>query len=78
MSAQEEEAFGGVREAVVAVGGGGVYGRLKHESGVHRVQRVPVTQSTGKLQTSTMTVTLLPEAEEVDIDVRAADLRIDT
>ena len=75
---QEEEEFGGVREAVVEVTGEGAYGRLKFESGVHRVQRVPVTQSTGKLQTSTMTVTVLPEAEEVDVEIKPADLRIDT
>jgi peptide chain release factor 1 len=56
----------------------GAFGRLRFESGVHRVQRVPVTQSTGKLQTSTATVAVLPEAEEVDIELRAADLRIDT
>lgn len=74
----QEEGSEGVREAVVAVGGGGVYGRLKYESGVHRVQRVPSTQSTGKLQTSTMTVAVLPEAEEVDFDIKPGDLRIDT
>jgi len=68
----------GVREGVVAVAGEGVYGRLKHESGVHRVQRVPSTQSTGKLQTSTMTVTVLPEAEEADVDIKPGDLRVDT
>ena len=75
---QAEEEHGGVREAVVEVSGLGAYGRLKFESGVHRVQRVPVTQSTGKLQTSTMTVTVLPEAEEVDVEIKPADLRIDT
>jgi peptide chain release factor 1 len=73
-----EEESGGVREAVVAIAGEGAFGRLKFESGVHRVQRIPKTQSTGKLQTSTMTVAVLPEAEEVDIEVRMADLRIDT
>jgi peptide chain release factor 1 len=67
-----------VREAVVGIAGEGVFGRLKYESGVHRVQRVPSTQSTGKLQTSTMTVAVLPEAEEADVEVRAQDLRIDT
>jgi peptide chain release factor 1 len=67
-----------VREAVVAIAGEGAYGRLKFESGVHRVQRVPSTQSTGKLQTSTMTVAVLPEAEEADVEVRPGDLRIDT
>jgi peptide chain release factor 1 len=67
-----------VREAVVAIAGEGAYGRLKNESGVHRVQRVPSTQSTGKLQTSTMTVAVLPEAEEADVELRPGDLRIDT
>jgi peptide chain release factor 1 len=67
-----------VREAVVAIAGEGAYGSLKFESGVHRVQRVPSTQSTGKLQTSTMTVAVLPEAEEADVEVRPGDLRIDT
>jgi peptide chain release factor 1 len=68
----------GLREGVVSVTGPGVYGRLRHESGVHRVQRVPTTQSTGKLQTSTMTVAVLPEAEEVDVTIVPADLRIET
>ena len=67
-----------VREAVVAIAGEGAYGRLKNESGVHRVQRVPSTQSTGKLQTSTMTVAVLAEAEEADVELRPGDLRIDT
>ena len=74
----QSEGSEGVREGVVAVGGEGVYGRLKHESGVHRVQRVPSTQSTGKLQTSTMTVTVLPEAEEADVEIKPGDIRVDT
>ena len=78
LSRTEEPGFGGIREAVVSVEGEGVYGTLRFESGVHRVQRVPITQSTGKLQTSTATVAVLPEAEEVDVDVKPADLRIDT
>ena len=78
LTVTHEADWGGVREAVVAISGDGAFGRLKYESGVHRVQRVPVTQSTGLLQTSTMTVAVLPEAEEVDVTIRAADLRIDT
>lgn len=78
MTIQMEEAYGGVKEATISVAGEGAYGRLKFERGVHRVQRVPITQSTGKLQTSTATVTVLPEAEEVDIDIKPSDLRIDT
>ena len=74
----QEAEYGGVREAVIAVAGDGAFGRLKFESGVHRVQRVPVTQSTGLLQTSTATVAVLPEAEEVDVVIRPAELRIDT
>jgi peptide chain release factor 1 len=78
LSVQLESDYGGVREAAVSVGGEGVFGALRHESGVHRVQRVPITQSTGKLQTSTATVAVLPEAEEVDVELRPADLRVDT
>jgi peptide chain release factor 1 len=78
LSSTQEPGFGGVREAAASVEGEGVFGRLRFESGVHRVQRVPVTQSTGKLQTSTATVAVLPEAEEVDVEIRAQDLRIDT
>ena len=58
--------------------GAGVYGRMKFESGVHRVQRVPETESQGRVHTSTVTVAVLPEAEEVDIEINPADLRIDT
>lgn len=70
--------LGGVREAVVNVKGQGVFARLKFESGVHRVQRVPVTESGGRVHTSAATVAVLPEAEEVDIDIPATDIRIDT
>lgn len=69
---------GGVKEAVVGITGEGAFGRLKYESGVHRVQRVPTTESAGRVHTSTMTIAVLPEAEEVDIDIRTQDLRIDT
>lgn len=68
---------GGVREVVFKVEGAGAYGILKYESGVHRVQRIPVTESQGRVHTSTATVAVLPEAEEVDIEIRDEDLRID-
>ena len=70
--------LGGVREAVARIAGEGVFARLKYESGVHRVQRVPETESGGRVHTSAATVAVLPEAEEVDIDIPAADIRIDT
>ena len=70
--------LGGLREAVCNIKGQGVFARLKFESGVHRVQRVPVTESGGRVHTSAATVAVLPEAEEVDVDVPAADIRIDT
>ena len=69
--------LGGVKEAVFAVAGRGVYARLKYESGVHRVQRVPVTESNGKIQTSTCTVAVLPEAEEVELRIDPKDIRVD-
>jgi peptide chain release factor 1 len=70
--------LGGYRELIAHVSGPGVYARLKFESGVHRVQRVPATESGGRIHTSAATVAVLPEAEEVDIDIPATDLRIDT
>ena len=70
--------LGGVKEAVMTVTGKGAFSRLKYESGVHRIQRVPVTESNGKIQTSTCTVAVLPEAEEVDLTIDPEDLRIDT
>jgi peptide chain release factor 1 len=70
--------LGGVREAVARVAGEGVFARLKYESGVHRVQRVPETEAGGRIHTSAATVAVLPEAEEVEIDIPAADIRIDT
>ncbi|NLG25292.1 MAG: peptide chain release factor 1 [Clostridiales bacterium] len=70
--------LGGVKEAVLLIQGKGVFSRLKYESGVHRVQRVPVTESSGRIHTSTATVAVLPEAEEVEVTINAADLRIDT
>jgi peptide chain release factor 1 len=69
---------GGLKEAIATVEGKGVYRRLKHESGVHRVQRVPVTEASGRIHTSTATVAVLPEAEEVDIQIDQKDLRVDT
>jgi peptide chain release factor 1 len=73
-----ESDLGGVREAVVRIAGEGVFARLKHESGVHRVQRVPETESGGRIHTSAATVAVLPEAAEVDLTIPESDLRIDT
>ena len=73
-----ESELGGVRELVARIEGEGVFARLKYESGVHRVQRVPETESGGRIHTSAATVAVLPEAEEVDIDIPASDIRIDT
>jgi len=70
--------LGGVRDLVVRIVGDGVFARLKFESGVHRVQRVPETESGGRIHTSAATVAVLPEAEEVDIRIDPNDLRIDT
>jgi peptide chain release factor 1 len=70
--------IGGLRDLVVHVSGRGVFSRLKFESGVHRVQRVPVTESGGRIHTSAATVAVLPEAEEVDIEIPGTDIRIDT
>lgn len=69
--------LGGVKEAVFVIAGEGAFSRLRYESGVHRVQRVPVTESNGKRQTSTATVAVLPEAQEVDVKIDPGDLRID-
>ncbi|MFB3820125.1 MAG: peptide chain release factor 1 [Candidatus Methylomirabilales bacterium] len=69
--------IGGVKEAIGTVEGRGAYSRLKYESGVHRVQRVPATESSGRIHTSTVTVAVLPEAEEVDVQINPNDLRID-
>ncbi|MEN6412148.1 MAG: peptide chain release factor 1 [Veillonellales bacterium] len=70
--------LGGFKEVVFAVVGEGAYSRLKYESGVHRVQRVPTTESSGRIHTSTVTVAVLPEAEEVEVDINPVDLKIDT
>jgi peptide chain release factor 1 len=69
---------GGIKEAIVSIEGRGVYSRMKYESGVHRVQRVPATEAQGRIHTSTATVAVLPEAEDVDIQINEKDLRIDT
>jgi len=73
-----ETELGGIKEVVANIRGDGVFARLKYESGVHRVQRVPTTESGGRIHTSAATVAVLPEAEEVDIDIPATDIRIDT
>ena len=77
MYTQETE-LGGVKECAFAIVGSGAFARMKYESGVHRVQRIPVTEANGKRQTSTCTVAVLPEADEVDLDIDPKDLRIDT
>jgi len=76
LSANEGEA-GGFKEVILEVRGQGAYSALKYESGVHRVQRVPSTESVGRIHTSTATVAVLPEAEEIDVEIHANDLRID-
>ena len=73
-----ETELGGVKEAMARIEGEGVFARLKFESGVHRVQRVPETEAGGRIHTSAATVAVLPEAEEVEIDIPATDIRIDT
>ena len=70
--------LGGFKEVVFSIAGNGAYSRLKFESGVHRVQRVPTTESSGRIHTSTVTVAVLPEAEDVDVQINPNDLRIDT
>ncbi len=77
LDASESE-LGGFKEITVTIEGKGVFARLKYESGVHRVQRVPQTESSGRIHTSAATVAVLPEAEEVDINIAPEDLRIDT
>ena len=73
-----ENGVGGLKEVIATIEGKAVYRRLKYESGVHRVQRVPATEASGRIHTSTATVAVLPEAEEVDVQIDAKDLRIDT
>jgi peptide chain release factor 1 len=73
-----ESGIGGIKEAVALIEGDKVYSKLKYESGVHRVQRVPQTEASGRIHTSAITVAVLPEAEEVDVKIDPKDLRIDT
>jgi peptide chain release factor 1 len=77
LSASEGEA-GGYKEIIATISGRGVFSKLKFESGVHRVQRVPETEASGRIHTSAATVAVLPEAEEIDIEIRPEDIRIDT
>jgi peptide chain release factor 1 len=77
ISASESD-LGGFKEIVMSITGQGVFARLKFESGVHRVQRVPATEASGRIHTSAATVAVLPEAEDVDIDIKPEDIRIDT
>ena len=78
MIEQQQTELGGIKEVVAHIKGDGVFARLKYESGVHRVQRVPETESGGRIHTSAATVAVLPEAEDVDIEINNSDLRIDT
>ena len=78
LMSSSETGVGGIKEAIAMIEGRGVYSKLKYESGVHRVQRVPATEASGRIHTSTVTVAVLPEAEEVDVQVDPRDLRIDT
>lgn len=77
MMSKSEAAAGGLKEMIFKVIGDTAYGKMKYESGVHRVQRVPSTESNGRIHTSTITVAVLPEAEEVDVEIKDSDLRID-
>ena len=78
VSSANEGAAGGYKEIICSITGDNVYGTMKYESGVHRVQRVPATETQGRVHTSTVTVAVLPEAEEVDVEINPADLRVDT
>ncbi|HWF77707.1 MAG TPA: peptide chain release factor 1 [Caulobacteraceae bacterium] len=78
VESESEGEMGGFKEIIASISGDGVFGRLKFESGVHRVQRVPETEAQGRIHTSAATVAVLPEPEDVDIEVNDADIRIDT
>ena len=78
MIEQQHTELGGIKEVVAHIKGDGVFARLKYESGVHRVQRVPETESGGRIHTSAATVAVLPEAEDVDVEINSNDIRIDT
>src|SRR5207253_7025583 len=76
--AASEGSMGGYKEIVAEIRGRGAFAKLKYESGVHRVQRVPDTEASGRIHTSTATVAVLPEAEDVDVAINDTDLKIDT
>lgn len=78
LMSSSDTGVGGLKEVIASIEGRGAYSKLKYESGVHRVQRVPATEASGRIHTSTATVAVLPEAEEVDIQINEKDLRIDT
>ncbi len=78
VTSSSESSVGGLKEVIALVSGNKVYGKLKYESGVHRVQRVPVTEQQGRVHTSAITVAVLPEADEVEVKIEAKDIRIDT
>jgi len=78
ITSMSESSVGGLNEVIAMISGNKVYSRLKYESGVHRVQRVPATETQGRVHTSTITVVVMPEADEVDVQVDAKDIRIDT
>lgn len=77
LMSSNEQGVGGFKEVIFMIKGKGVYSRLKYESGVHRVQRVPTTESSGRIHTSTATVAVLPEAEDIDIEINQNDIRVD-
>ena len=70
--------LGGIKEAVFMISGSGAYAKMKYESGVHRVQRVPETESQGRVHTSTVTVAVLPEVEDIDVEINEKDIKVDT
>jgi len=78
LTSSSESSVGGLKEVIALVSGERVYSKLKYESGVHRVQRVPVTEQQGRVHTSAITVAVLPEADEVEVEIEAKDIRIDT
>ena len=78
VTSSSESSVGGLKEVIALVSGNKVYGKLKYESGVHRVQRVPVTEQQGRVHTSAITVAVLPEADEVEVKIEPKDIRIDT
>ena len=78
MLSTSESSVGGLKEVIAIIEGQRVFSSMKYESGVHRVQRVPATETQGRVHTSAVTVAVLPEAEEVDIKIEAKDIRIDT